>query len=104
MKDRSLAALAKELNYAMSQPKHEAPKTENAGPGEQKFTVVVYDAEGKTVLFRQITGYSAVGVLTQYTEQVSSGNPDYGTEETNGALTPFFDLAGIKAHKAATEG
>jgi hypothetical protein len=99
MKDRPFVTLAKELNYVMSGA-HEVPKdlhvgTENAGPEEQMFTVVVYDQGGRTVLFRQIAGYSAAGVLTQYTEQVSSGNPDYGKDTTDESSAPFYRASGV---------
>lgn len=92
MKDRPFVTLARELNYQMSQPKHEAVPSE-APLGEKKFTVIVYDDEGRVQLFRQIRGYSAAGVLTQYTEQVSSGNRDYGLDTTDHSQQPDFTPA-----------
>lgn len=75
----------------MSQPKHEAPKTENAGPAEQKFTVVVYDQSGRTVLFRQVAGRSAIGVINQMETEFTRGNRDYGLDTTDHKQQPDFD-------------
>lgn len=91
MKDRPFVVLAKELNYAMSGA-HEAPKTETRGPEtrEQKFTVVVYDEDGRVVLFRQVNGYSAFGVLNQIDGMRASGDTQYGVDTTDFTAQPDF--------------
>ena len=57
-------------------------------PIAEKYTVVVFDATGRAVLFRQFDAMSPHGALQQMTEQWSIGNKDYGLDTTDMTLAP----------------